>query len=130
GVYRNDTLFAVWEDFRHEKSSIYGTAHPVERIVAGVGSAALSETRTVIAAIVPNPMADRATIIVTVGASDEASLEVMNLRGEVARRLSTGRLNVGEHWIELETEGLASGEYLVVLRSSNQTDQRRLVIVR
>jgi hypothetical protein len=119
GVYRNDTLFAVWEDYRNGLPDIYGTALAAKTSLS-VRQAQFQEAANRIESIVPNPAGDAATIRLTAAAG--ARIEVIDSYGRTRMSMPASAQTV------IDTRTLPSGAYRVVLRGDRIYDSRGLAV--
>jgi hypothetical protein len=56
------------------------------------------------------------------------TIEVLSIDGKIVRDFHTPTLLKGKHFSDLNLQGLASGQYLVVLKTSYSTSSTRLII--
>jgi hypothetical protein len=81
--------------------------------------------------IYPNPFNNQVRISYDLPETEEISLKVFNIFGQEVAILKEGLATAGEHSQLWDTEGkLASGVYLVQLRSSSETKVQKAVMIR
>ena len=83
----------------------------------------------------PNPFNHRVTIPYRIETAGSVRLEVFSMTGQRLRRLVDGWVPAGEHralWNGLDARGrpVASGAYLVRLRSGDVVDQRKVALLK
>ncbi len=84
-----------------------------------------------LSAPVPNPARQRTTLSFTVKDAAETRLTLYNVLGQQVATLFDGTPDAGEtQTIELQTEDLSSGTYLVRLQTGTHTQTKRLTVVR
>ena len=74
----------------------------------------------------PNPTTENVTLSVSAATSQTASIEVMNVAGQVVATL-TEELSAGENLVNIGVGGLPSGLYNIILRADNKVYSGRLV---
>ncbi|MEO5931863.1 MAG: T9SS type A sorting domain-containing protein, partial [Candidatus Kapaibacterium sp.] len=127
GVFRNDTLYAVWEDDRDGISHIYGNYLPVPRLIADApGDASDSQNGFSLA---PNPTTG-ATNLRMFNPGSRVVIEVGDMRGEIIRRYSSDYPDFTEGIWSLDLENLPAGIYTVTLISDGKRSTRSLIIHR
>ncbi len=93
------------------------------------------ETRTLVPgglelASYPNPFNPSTTLNFHLPMSGDANLAIYNVQGQLVETLSQGHLTAGSHQVTWQATGVASGVYLAVLESGNQTACQKLLLVR
>jgi hypothetical protein len=78
----------------------------------------------------PNPFNPSTSIGFALGERGEVSVTVYDLLGRDVRTLVRGVLEAGEHRVELQADGLATGVYLCRLRSGSTVAVRRMMMLR
>lgn len=79
--------------------------------------------------VAPQPTRGRASLALTLAESDDVSVRILDVLGrEVARR--DLRLAAGAHRVELPSDGLAAGSYVVRVTASDAATTRRLTVAR
>jgi hypothetical protein len=153
GVFRNDTLFVVWQDFRNRTTDIYGTAFVAHRVVAVPPDTTTAREGTTsygtilpiaawppperpirlkpvtIAAVTPNPADNVATFFVELAEPGDAIAEIRDMTGQVLiRREKSFDMDSGR-W-DIDIDDLTSGMYILSVRSGGGIDTRKLVVVK
>ncbi|MGH7741369.1 MAG: T9SS type A sorting domain-containing protein, partial [Candidatus Eiseniibacteriota bacterium] len=77
----------------------------------------------------PNPTRGRSTIHFTLARSGRATLHLLDPGGREVRTLIDGESAAGEHTVNLDARGLASGVYLVRLDTEQGTVARKMALV-
>lgn len=98
--------------------------------VAAVPGMQTTEREEPAGEIHPNPARSEARISLNMAAAGEASLEVVDARGDLVRRIPLGRLDAGSYERSIPVEGLPEGVYTVIIRAGDQSVVRRMVVVR
>ncbi|WP_420459975.1 T9SS type A sorting domain-containing protein [Neolewinella sp.] len=80
--------------------------------------------------VVPNPTNGPARITLHLRESLTGLITVLDLNGRLVRTVYSGRLLAGQRQFELETNGLASGTYIVRLASGGGVLSERFVVSR
>ena len=78
----------------------------------------------------PNPVRGRATVPFTLPTASSVRLSVVDVLGREVAVLSDGPQAAGSHEARLDAAGLASGVYVVVLRTDAERTVRRITVVR
>ncbi len=78
----------------------------------------------------PNPFEKSTTIAFFLPESQAATLEVTDLNGRTVKVLAEGRQEAGWHQREFNSGSLSGGVYLYRLKTKNQTQTKRLVILK
>jgi hypothetical protein len=129
GAYRNDTLFAVWEDYRNGSPAIYGTGHPVERISAGVAGTGESGSKVMAISLLPNPASSVASLELHLSHSTSVRVDLSSMDGVTLYNGDLGTLPSGFQRITLPSEQFASGMYLVRVEAGEQIWQLNLLVL-
>ena len=128
-MYENLRTEAIWTRFMEHEAIQRGLSR------AGfepVGTA-VQETEVPLRlslAVYPNPVREMAVLRYELPGAGPVRLEVYDVLGRRVRTLVEGEQAMGAHTARLAASGLASGVYLVVLRTDEQRLTGRLVIVR
>lgn len=82
--------------------------------------------------VVPNPVADRATVRFNITGTDEAevSVGIYDVHGTLVMTLAEGAREPGEHSVPFETVGLASGRYFVRVVIDGRLETAPMDIIR
>ncbi len=80
--------------------------------------------------IYPNPATSMATLEFTLGAPTQATISLADLTGRTLKIISDGALREGAQRFTIPTDGLASGIYLVTVRTEEGTVVRKLTVGR
>ncbi len=80
--------------------------------------------------VAPNPVVSRARVEVTLDEPALATLEVVDLQGRVVRVLTDRAVPAGVLEVDLDTAGLATGLYLVRLRTPRASRTVTITVVR
>lgn len=79
----------------------------------------------------PNPFNPRTRLVVTTAAPGEIRLDLFSLRGEQVASLLEGRFDRGEHTVEWDASGFASGIYLARLQAaSGRAVTQKILLIR
>ena len=81
-------------------------------------------------AVYPNPVADVAAVRYALPEAADVRLVVFDVLGRAVATLADGPQPAGRHTAALRTDGLASGVYVVQLRSGGDVASRRFVVIR
>ena len=77
----------------------------------------------------PNPFNSETTISFSLPKSDNISLEVFNIRGQLVETLVTGHREAGEHSAIWDAEDISSGIYFYRILTSDFTDTKKCILV-
>lgn len=135
GVFRNDSLFVVWEDFRHGLPDIYGTAWKRSNdivdpdFIPPPDTASQADSPFAILNMGPTPVSGFLSLQVRVQQPGMLTLHVVDAIGKVVKQ---------QHWeikgkvenIFLNTEGLFPGAYTAVLEISGHRQTQRFIVIR
>jgi Mg-chelatase subunit ChlD len=78
----------------------------------------------------PNPFVDETALTYTLPKDADVSLFLMDAQGRAIRTLLSAQLGAGSYEQRIRTEGLAPGEYLVVLKAGEEQVVRRILCIR
>lgn len=84
---------------------------------------------TAIAAIVPNPAREQATVSYRLASEGDAEIALHDLSGRLVRVLHNGYAAAGEGTLKADFSDLAAGVYYVTIRQNGQVAVRRSVVV-
>lgn len=82
-----------------------------------------------VASVYPNPSSGKATVVLTSGEPRRLTLTLTDVLGRTVLTLDLGVRERGEHPVEVNLDGLASGRYVVRV-SDGRVDASRVFIVR
>ena len=80
--------------------------------------------------IYPNPMTEEGTVSFTLNSSTEIEVSVFNLQGKLVKSIKPGKLNAGLQKIQLNTDELSKGTYLLSIDGTNCHATSRFVVVK
>ena len=83
--------------------------------------------RLALAPVAPNPVRTSARVGYSVATAGPATLDVFNTLGQRVAVLAGGEHTPGAHSVVFDASGLASGVYVLRLRSADETVTRRIV---
>jgi predicted outer membrane repeat protein len=104
-------------------------------LVTAVDNPTPTPGATALRSIYPNPFNPSVTITFELDAETSVEVAVYDVRGSLVRRLVSGRRAAGPHrlkWDGTNDRGgrVASGVYLVQLRSQTRVDQKKIVLIK
>lgn len=76
----------------------------------------------------PNPLSGSTTVQFTLPYEDEVELMLVTLQGDKIRSIASGMRKSGSNIIEFSADNLASGTYMLVLRTSYGTITEKIII--
>jgi hypothetical protein len=79
-------------------------------------------------AISPNPASDNVNIQLNLTKDGDASVQILNLAGQVVKNERYGRMNKGMQWVTINTNDLQSGYYMVRIESADGIQTEKLMI--
>jgi hypothetical protein len=120
-AFRNDSLFIVWEDYRNGAPDIYGSALKVATSLSVEPPQERAAAHR-ITSVIPNPANGSAAIELS---STGGTIEVIDSYGELRLRVP-----VASQRAVIDTRGLPSGMYRIVLRGDRLWDVKALVVMR
>ncbi|MCB5270256.1 MAG: T9SS type A sorting domain-containing protein [Candidatus Cloacimonetes bacterium] len=90
---------------------------------------------TGIKSVFPNPFNPSTTITIGLTKAADVNMEIYNVKGELVRKLASGRKNEGTHnilWNGLSDSGQAcgSGIYILKLKAGSETTQAKLTLLK
>lgn len=134
GIFRNDTLFVVWEDFRNGKSDIYGTGWKIpENMVAPIiqppSSTIAVNQPIIITAVAPLPCNDQLTVQHQLAEAGVVMFDILDEIGKNVKHI-TKTLPQGLSESYLTIEELPPGSYILRIGSEKGEYTIRLLIVR
>jgi hypothetical protein len=86
--------------------------------------------RTALLPLYPNPFNGVTRARFALATDSETDLRIVDLLGRETMRVFHGRLNAGEHHLNVNASGLASGVYLFVLRAGTETFTQKMLLIR
>jgi hypothetical protein len=78
----------------------------------------------------PNPCSEEVTVSFSMAVSASVTLSIMDLTGQVLLTQTLGLLPAGDHWVPLSLRNLASGTYLLQLKTPLQSETLRLLVTK
>lgn len=78
----------------------------------------------------PNPFNPTTSISFSIPTASSVTLKVYNVLGQEVRTLVNGQMESGEHIVEFDASGLASGIYLYRMESETFTDTRKMLLLK
>ncbi|MBL7992345.1 MAG: T9SS type A sorting domain-containing protein [Candidatus Kapabacteria bacterium] len=87
-------------------------------------------TGSLLTAIQPNPASNETDIRYTVAEQGSISLDVLDMQGQVVKRIRTGEANAGEYTTRIRISDLPSGTYLVRLTTNTEVLTEKLQVIR
>lgn len=79
--------------------------------------------------IVPNPATTKAHFSYTINAGEEVQITINDQMGNVVKKVFDGQVEIGEHDVELDLNGLKSGMYLLRIQAGPDVNTLKLAIV-
>lgn len=102
----------------------------VVSVTSGTLSAGEEDARTSALQLYPNPLRGAGMIRLTLPEREHVTLRLTDGRGSVITVFNRGELNAGEHNFRLDTEGLASGAYYLLLEKGGEKEIYPVVVSR
>ncbi|MDO9577174.1 MAG: T9SS type A sorting domain-containing protein [Candidatus Cloacimonadales bacterium] len=78
----------------------------------------------------PNPFNPETTISFNLNQPENVELKVYNIAGQFVRNLIEEELPAGNHSINFESNGLASGIYFLKLKAGDLTEERKILLLK
>ncbi|MBM4221867.1 MAG: T9SS type A sorting domain-containing protein [Gammaproteobacteria bacterium] len=78
----------------------------------------------------PNPFNPTTTIAYSVPETQAVTLSVFNTNGQLVQTLVNGMVERGEHKVVFDASSLSSGVYVYTLATANQTEMKKMVLVK
>ena len=78
----------------------------------------------------PNPVAKDLELRFTLQKPGHIHASVVNVRGQIVKRVDLGRLEAGEQVRNLVLDDLSEGVYQIIIRSGNEQDHQAIIIER
>ena len=124
-------VWAFWADGRSNDGNIevYTAQIPLgEGPVKTIEYGTLSSNLTVRGPH-PNPATEKSTVEISLKESDAVRLELTDLNGSMVKFMGLGRLQPGNHQVEIPLYGLPSGVYLLRVETDRGAQVKRLSVV-
>jgi hypothetical protein len=80
--------------------------------------------------IYPNPFTSSVTIQYRLSQNTNISLRVFDIYGKLIAVLQNSKLSSGEHKSSFDGSNLSSGVYVIQLKTENQTETRKIVLMK
>jgi hypothetical protein len=140
GIFRNDTLLMVWEDYRHGDSipDVYGNFWVVPKLLApgnddtpGNPDNPVDTSSISIISLAPNPTRGVVAISVQSTETAETQLDVYEVMGGRVWQSKALSLKVGRNDFTVDTKalGLPTGSYIITVQSGNHIERRKLIVL-
>jgi photosystem II stability/assembly factor-like uncharacterized protein len=149
GVYRSNGFGTPWTNIPAPGVLLYGPLTVINTQIycssrnQGLWKINLADVKTEVAAgpgtlpagtrleqNYPNPFNPSTTIQVGIKNSEFVTLKVYDMLGREVRTLFEGNLDAGEHRINFDAAGLASGTYMIRLVTPQGTSTRKTILLR
>ncbi|MCC7302631.1 MAG: T9SS type A sorting domain-containing protein [Bacteroidia bacterium] len=78
--------------------------------------------------VFPNPFAANATISLFLNQSEEVSVRMYNVMGEMVKEIPAGSMNAGENTLSVDGSDLSSGVYYITVTAGGQTITQKVTI--
>lgn len=118
-----DNVGAIYFDYN--EPVITNTAHST--IISPLSNETASNKEEKLT-LVPNPTSSSATAVLTLGEATNVTLSIFNINGQLVKNAALNEtLQVGTHKINLDIEGLASGTYIIQLKSASHVVTQKLI---
>ena len=78
----------------------------------------------------PNPFNPTTKIDFTISEAGRVSLKIYDMLGKEVKTLINKRMQGGEHEIKFNATDLPSGVYIYTLRTDNQTDSKKMIVLK
>lgn len=79
--------------------------------------------------VYPNPAANKLTFMLNMVAEDRINLSLYDLQGHLVKEICTGRkFNEGLQDMQISLEGIASGEYLLQMKTTEGTLSKKIIV--
>ena len=76
----------------------------------------------------PNPAKDKTTIFFKVNSSYQVNINLFDNQGRKTKALVDGIYNPGEHKVEIDLSGLATGTYIYEMKTGFYKESKKLII--
>lgn len=87
-------------------------------------------TGSLLTAIQPNPASNETDVRYTVAEQGVIALDVLDMQGQLVKRIRSGEVSAGEHITRLRISDLPSGTYLVRLTTGTESLTEKLQVIR
>ncbi|MFM8432324.1 MAG: T9SS type A sorting domain-containing protein, partial [Bacteroidota bacterium] len=115
---------------RFEAASNYGNNAYIDNVqIISNGTTGIADiSKQIQFEVYPNPASDRSAIDFVLDNKENVVLDVVNNLGASVYSRTEDNLGAGEYTFEIPTNGLSSGIYSVIVRTSQGASTRKLVI--
>jgi lysyl endopeptidase len=117
--YGSNTTISQGTDFGYQDQVDFNTADPV-----GIGEQAAKTGVTVY----PNPVLDKATIVVTLDKASNVSYSIYSVSGQKMAESSAASMDAGQHGLVVDASNWQSGLYLYQVRVGEQTFTGKITV--
>jgi hypothetical protein len=76
----------------------------------------------------PNPFSDITHIRVDLRSSEDLSMEVRNMLGQLILKLDKGRVRPGTHYFTIDGDILSKGLYFYTVTAGNQSITKKMIL--
>jgi hypothetical protein len=112
------------------KGSTLGSNIPPTRLASNTVQGTSMDNKKGSIDVYPNPISDISTIKYTVPATGHVALEVYNLMGTKVMDLFEGDQNAGIYSLNIQTNKMETGVYLLSIKAGDYAETQRIVIVK
>jgi hypothetical protein len=128
GDGRNEVVCNQWTD---TPDTSWWTIYPTNGISTGVNQKGYSGPTTFqLRQNYPNPFNPSTTIMYSLPASESVTLKVYDILGREVKTLVDERQSAGNHSVNLNASGLASGVYFYQLQAGRNVQAKKLVVIK
>jgi hypothetical protein len=129
GVFRNDSLYVVWQDNRNGNCDIYGNARTWTSIIQQTGDTP-AVTTTTGPRLIPNPANSATTVELDVDGATEVTVELFDVLGASMALQAINADRQGRVAVQFDLQGMPAGVYVVRYRTGVAAGAMPLHVVR
>jgi hypothetical protein len=128
-LFRNDTLYFIWQDNRNGNGDIYGNGIAWSSIIQKTGDTPAVTTATG-PQLIPNPANVATTVELDINGATEVRVELFDLLGAAMAAQTINAVERGRVALQFDLQGLPAGVYMVRYRTATTAGAMPLQVVR
>ncbi|MCA0427439.1 MAG: PKD domain-containing protein [Bacteroidetes bacterium] len=126
-TYKANGVYTVKLTAKNTEGLTYSTEQEIN--VTTVGNREMNKQLNAVK-VYPNPATNNVTVSFELNTTENLSISILDATGKELMSENRNQVNAGSYEIDLSTESLSQGIYIIRLQSGNSTSNSRLMIVK